>query len=270
MIQGLSCVESHVLSLMDEAGWNPVCAYAGSLVSFSELYAYFVVENRPYAYFDRAVKAQDWLKSVGSLSIVRRPARLLLDDASPNGRRLVSLSQDGMLRLFGKTPWRPDHYVWALPQKGQVLLFDDIQPSPVALDREALIPFLQENGLDVRLLQPPSEEAKTAFRQALAQKAKTILLTPGEVSAPASVSAHPERARDMLGMSRQLARRLICLLESEGGAFSSLRQGCREMDHMYAKLQYAILRRREPEQFIISALREIREAARTLAQAFAG
>lgn len=270
MVIGLSCVESHVLSLLQEAGWDPACCYAGSLVSFDDLCAYFVVQNRPYAYFDLAVKAQDWLKSIGALTISRLPPEEILEGLEGDGPCLLPLKTEAVRRLFGKTPWRPDHYLLARLQDDMVVLFDDIQPTPAKLGREELLGQLAGEGLRVGLLRPPDTEQKAAFRGKLTSTARQLQAQYRDGLPPAAgTPGEPAGVRDMLGMARVLSRRLVCLLESEGRRTDQLRRSIGEMDHMYARLQYALRRARDATYFTEPALAQIYRLSRRLADACA-
>lgn len=273
-VYGLSCVESQVLFLMQEAGWEPACCYAGSLVPFDRLYAYFVVQNRPYAYFDLAVKAQDWLKSIGALTISRLPLGGALEGLEGDGCCLLPLKTEAVRRLFGKTPWRPDHYLLARLQGGMVVLYDDAQPVPARLSREELPGQLAGDGLRVGLIRPPAAGEKAAFRAELTRQARQLQRQnrdglPPATYMPADTSAALEPVRDMLGMMRLLSKRLVRLLETEGRPVQGLQRDIGEMDHMYARLQYALRRGRGAADLVSPALAQMYEHTRRLADACA-
>ncbi|MCI8361513.1 MAG: hypothetical protein HFE86_09290 [Clostridiales bacterium] len=288
-VWGLSCVESQVLSLIEEAGWDPACCYAGSLVSFAGLYDYFIAQNRPYAYFDLAVKAQDWLKSIGALAISRLPLEDVLEGLEGDGGCLLPLTVEAVGRLFGKTPWRPDHYLLARRDGGRAVLWDDIQPVPVQVPLEELPGLLAGPGLRVRLIRPPDEKEKAAFRMELTRTARRLQrqYRDGLPSAPGGPEAQDlirnpaqgllqdaaqaqVQARDMVGMARLLAKRLMRLLEAEGRPVEGLGEATGELDRTYARMQYALRRGRGGMELIPPALAQVRLLSRRLAESCAG
>lgn len=263
---GLSCVENHMLAILSASGWKISDLLSGSLVSVPELYDYFLIDEKPYAFFSGAVKSHEWLKSIGAVSISKCPVEGCFMDDTKHTQHLLQISKETVEYLFKKKPFRDDHYVLMCKDEANIYLMNDLPARCVSVSKE----FIKQNAvsaLEIKMIKRPEDSDYARMDSALYSKALEIVKT-GCVGLDVKNALLNEKTtvqvRDMLGMLKLLLERLNLFVGEKGG--TTLSKYIHQISRLHMQVNYQILRKNAIDEEIPIIMSTINHAVLGAAQ----
>lgn len=143
-IHGLSCVENQLLAILKERGNDISPLYYNSAIPLKELFFFFVIKgDSPYRFY-RIPRIQDELKDLGLIDMrLKRPktirtVREQIRRCKENEYVLLRVTTIFTKTVLHARGLRDDHYVRAVPDGNDFILYNDIPDVSVRLSAREL------------------------------------------------------------------------------------------------------------------------------------
>lgn len=263
LLLGLSCIENHILALLQSEGFPVELLYGDSFIEMDRLWETFFVKRRDYAHFDGVERIQDIAKRYGLLFMkLHREAEVqfIQTIADSDHAFLMLVQSEVAQRQFQVRGWHEKHYVLVIPDGKQYNLINDIPFGKRTISSEELKDYYGGEFFDCMIHRDRYDETQRRLKD------NRIHLSSSDVSRIQIPDDDLITFRDMIGVYRILLKRQKAYL-SYGMNTDFFDSFIREVDSIYMKVEYMNLKKVSNGQNLNKLWCSILEADRAMREA---